>query len=129
MHQEVAMRVPRHRILTRSLAAVAVAAGVAVAALIPGGTAAGAPSSASAADVSAVTKTDATLRSLPTSASTSLWDMSPGTTVYIRCWTPGEPTYGTDKYGSMWLKASSRSGDTVGYVHSFLVTPVDVPPC
>ena len=40
------------------------------------------------------------------------------------CGVSGEPTFGADQYGSMWLLTTEP-----GYVHSFLVTPVDVPEC
>jgi uncharacterized protein YraI len=72
----------------------------------------------------ATVKADSNLRSQPTTASPILAELQAGTTVDIICWAYGEPTYGTDAYGSMWLHASLG-----GWVHSFLVTPVEVGPC
>ncbi|GIH10161.1 hypothetical protein Rhe02_82280 [Rhizocola hellebori] len=72
----------------------------------------------------ATVKLEAKLRFQPTSKSPVLEKLPIGTTLDIACWQKGEPTYGADKYGSMWLFVS-----TGGWVHSMLVTPVDVDPC
>lgn len=40
------------------------------------------------------------------------------------CWDSGEATYGSDPNGAMWLYSALG-----GWVHSFLVTPVEVPEC
>lgn len=108
---------------TTGVAAGALAAGLALA-LLPGGSAQAATSEV------AMAKTNASVRTLPTTAASELYELPPGRAVLIGCWTPGEPTYGTDKYGSMWLRVVSQTtGDNAGYVHSFLMTPVAVPPC
>jgi hypothetical protein len=88
------------------------------------------PSTAKAVqDETATIKTEANLRTRPdtTSTSTIKTVLPKGTTVGVVCWTEGEPTYGTDKFGSMWLFVSEMNRG--GWVHSMLVSPVDVPPC
>ncbi|MDQ7911028.1 hypothetical protein RB614_41725 [Phytohabitans sp. ZYX-F-186] len=72
----------------------------------------------------ATLKQEANLRALPDTTSTVLADLPAGTQVDVLCWVTGEPTYGSDKYGSMWLSLASG-----GYVHSYLTTPVDVATC
>jgi hypothetical protein len=115
------MRDTNRRIL--GLVAGALGAGLALA-LLPGGAA-----NAATTEV-AMAKTEASVRMLPTTAASDLYELPPGRAVLIGCWTPGEPTYGSDKYGSMWLRVVSQTtGDNAGYVHSFLMTAVDVPPC
>ena len=82
---------------------------------------------AAATDVvaqAATIKTDANLRMQPTTASPVLALLPAGTIVDVVCWATGEPTYGTDAYGSMWLFTTMG-----GWVHSFLVTSVEVPAC
>ena len=83
-----------------------------------------APSAASAASESATVKVEANVRSEPNTTSRTLREVQAGASVDVTCWVAGEATYGADKYGSMWLRL-----DDGGFVHSFLVTPVDVPPC
>ncbi|WP_162907192.1 excalibur calcium-binding domain-containing protein [Allorhizocola rhizosphaerae] len=77
-----------------------------------------------AQDQPATVKTEANLRAEPNSTSTIRDVIAEGTAVDVVCWAQGEPTYGTDKYGSMWLYLSRG-----GWAHSVLITPVDVPPC
>lgn len=72
----------------------------------------------------ATIKQEANLRAQPNTTSTVLAELPVGTTVDVLCWVSGEPTYGSDKYGSMWLSLASG-----GYVHSYLTTSVDVAPC
>jgi hypothetical protein len=72
----------------------------------------------------ATTKQEANLRFQPTTRSQVLEKLPADTSLDIVCWQKGEPTYGSDKYGSMWLFVS-----TGGWVHSMLVSPVDVDPC
>jgi hypothetical protein len=74
--------------------------------------------------VPATTKTSATIRVQPSSTSGAYSQLSAGTKIDVQCWIKGEPTYGNDKYGSMWLYLTSG-----GYVHSFLTTPVSVNQC
>jgi hypothetical protein len=74
--------------------------------------------------VPATTKTSATIRVQPSSTSGAYTELSAGTKIDVQCWVRGEPTYGNDKYGSMWLYLTSG-----GYVHSFLATPVSVNQC
>ena len=107
-----------------TLAAAAVTAILALAAL-PAAASAG--PALTAADEAAYAKTNANIRSEPTRASTTLQELRSGERVYVSCWVAGEPTYGTDKYGSMWLSVDSNG--TFGYVHSYLLTPVAVPHC
>lgn len=77
-------------------------------------------------DQSATVKTQANLRTEPRTTSTIKTTMPQGTRVDVVCWARGDPTFGTDKFGSMWLYVTRNNG---GWVHSFLVTPVDIPPC
>jgi hypothetical protein len=72
----------------------------------------------------ATVKQEANLRAQPNTTSTVLAELPAGTTVDVLCWVSGEPTYGSDRYGSMWLSLASG-----GYVHSYLATSVDVAPC
>jgi hypothetical protein len=76
------------------------------------------------ADETATVEQDANLRAEPDTDSEVLDELAAGSTVEVVCWTTGEATFGDDTYGSMWLMTSDP-----GYVHSFLVEPVDVPPC
>lgn len=103
---------------------VVLVAGV-VAALVPGM----AQAATAERGETAVVKTTSYLRALPTSQSSADMVLSAGDSLYITCWTRGEPTYGTDRYGSMWLEAMYTPTEASGWVHSFLVTPVDVPAC
>lgn len=73
---------------------------------------------------SATVKTESNLRAAPTTTSAVLTVLPAGTRIDVLCWTTGEPTYGTDVYGTMWLFTTQG-----GWVHSFLVTPVEVAPC
>ena len=61
---------------------------------------------------------DANLRAAPTTDSAVLAERAAGDPVEVLCWTTGEPTFGADRYGAMWLLT-----DDFGYVHSYLVTP------
>ena len=79
---------------------------------------------ASGAGPTATTKTAANLRAEPNTTSTVLALLPAGTPVEVTCWARGEATYGADKYGSMWLHAERG-----GWVHSFLLTPIDVDRC
>ncbi|MGN9906867.1 hypothetical protein ACTMTJ_04845 [Phytohabitans sp. LJ34] len=72
----------------------------------------------------AILEQEANLRAHPNTTSTVLAELPAGTPVDVVCWVSGEPTYGSDKYGSMWLSLASG-----GYVHSYLATSVDVAPC
>jgi hypothetical protein len=72
----------------------------------------------------ATVKQEANLRAQPNTTSTVLAELPAGTRVDVLCWVTGEPTYGSDKYGSMWLSVASG-----GYVHSYLTTSVDVAAC
>lgn len=67
---------------------------------------------------------DANVRSAPTTDSAVVSELAAGDAIEAVCWVTGEPTFGADLYGSMWLLTTEP-----GYVHSFLVTPVDVPEC
>jgi hypothetical protein len=67
---------------------------------------------------------DANVRSAPTTESEVVAELAAGDPVELECWVIGEPTFGTDQYGAMWLQTTDS-----GFVHSFLVTPVDVPEC
>jgi hypothetical protein len=90
-------------------------------------TAALTPSMANAAqDQPAIVKTGANLRTEPNTTSGITTAMPKGTGVEVVCWARGEPTFGADKFGSMWLYVTRNDG---GWVHSSLVTPVSVPPC
>lgn len=82
-----------------------------------------APSGAHA-DETATVKEEANLRTLPTTASRALAVLPADASIEVECWREGEPTFGTDKFGSMWLYT-----DTGGWIHSQLVTPVDVSEC
>ncbi|HEX6685592.1 MAG TPA: excalibur calcium-binding domain-containing protein [Candidatus Limnocylindrales bacterium] len=83
------------------------------------------PANASAAqDEAATIKTEANLRTEPNTTSEIEAVLPQGTSIRVVCWAEGEPTFGTDKFGSMWLYLSQD-----GWVHSRLVSPVDVPPC
>jgi uncharacterized protein YraI len=105
--------------MKRSLLSLVVLAGL-VAALLVGSP----PVAAQAADQAATIKTESNLRAAPTTTARILDVLPAGTSVTVACWARGEPTYGSDKYGSMWLYTTRD-----GWVHSFLVTPVDVEPC
>jgi hypothetical protein len=74
--------------------------------------------------VPTTTKTSAIIRVQPNSTSGAYSQLAAGTKIDVKCWIKGEPTYGNDKYGSMWLYLTSG-----GYVHSFLTTPVSVNQC
>lgn len=67
---------------------------------------------------------EANLRARPDTTSSVLAELPAGTPVDVVCWVTGEPTYGSDRYGSMWLSLASG-----GYVHSYLATSVDVAAC
>ena len=73
------------------------------------------------AEEPATVKTEANLRFQPTTKSPVLKVLPAGTKLDVLCWQKGEPTYGSDKYGSMWLFT-----DRGGWVHSKLLTPVGV---
>jgi uncharacterized protein YraI len=111
--------VPMRRMGRRSILAPVLLGAVVTAALI-----ATPQSAASAVSELATVKTSANLRAAPNTTSRVIRDLPAGTEIMVDCWTSGEPTYGSGKYGSMWLYANN-----VGYVHSFLVSPVDVGPC
>ena len=76
------------------------------------------------AEEPATVKEEANLRFLPTTKSPILEELPEGTRLDVLCWQKGEPTYGSDKYGSMWLFTNMG-----GWVHSKLLTPVDVDEC
>jgi len=82
------------------------------------------PAFAATAAAGATVKTGSNLRAAPNTTSAILAGLPAGTRVEVLCWAYGEPTYGTDAYGSMWLYTTLG-----GWVHSFLLTPVDVGPC
>lgn len=104
----------------KSLAALACAVVVA----LPVGILHGQAAAAQAWAETATVKVDSNLRALPTTSSSILQGLPAGTPVDVVCWAYGESTYGTDAYGSMWLYTTLG-----GWVHSYLVTPVDVGPC
>jgi hypothetical protein len=83
-----------------------------------------APATTAMAEEPATVKEEANLRFQPTTKSPVLEELPAGTRVDVLCWEKGEPTYGTDKYGSMWLFTEFG-----GWVHSMLLTPVDVDEC
>src|SRR5689334_10091684 len=91
----------------------------AVAALSGGG-----PAVAGSAAESATLTSAANIRAAPRTSSAILVELPAGSSIDVSCWTEGEPTFGTDAYGSMWLYTSLG-----GWVHSKLTTPVDVGPC
>src|SRR5688500_4769720 len=93
--------------------------GVAATALFAASTA----TAANAAERATVSE-EANLRTLPTSSASVLAMLPAGAAIDVLCWGTGEPTYGTDLYGSMWLYTSGG-----GWIHSRLVSPVSVPPC
>ncbi len=64
------------------------------------------------------------LRAAPHSSAGSLALLPAGARIDVDCWARGEATYGTDRYGSMWLRTS-----TGGWIHSMLVSPVSVGEC
>jgi uncharacterized protein YraI len=72
----------------------------------------------------ATVKQEANLRIDPTTKAPVVTKLPKGTQVEVLCWQKGEPTFGSDKYGSMWLFT-----DLGGWVHSKLLTPVKVEPC
>jgi len=72
----------------------------------------------------ATVKQEANLRVSPTTKAPVVTLLPKGMEVEVLCWQKGEPTFGADKYGSMWLFT-----DIGGWVHSKLLTPVDVEPC
>jgi hypothetical protein len=72
----------------------------------------------------ATVQEDANVRSAPTTDSEVVAELAAGDEVEVECWVIGEPTFGDDQYGAMWLQTTDP-----GFVHSFLVTPVDVPAC
>ncbi|HCT76788.1 MAG TPA: hypothetical protein DGG94_22665 [Micromonosporaceae bacterium] len=76
-----------------------------------------------AAEVATI-KTEANLRVEPNTSSAIIATLPAGTSVNVVCWGQGEPTYGSDAFGSMWLYTTLG-----GWVHSFLVTPVQVERC
>jgi excalibur calcium-binding domain-containing protein/SH3 domain-containing protein len=84
----------------------------------------GSAANAAVASETATVTQDANLRAAPTTSSAVLDELAAGETVEVVCWTTGEPTFGTDRYGSMWLQTADY-----GFVHSFLVSPVDVGVC
>jgi uncharacterized protein YraI len=78
----------------------------------------------SAADQSATLEQESNVRAQPNTSSAILTTLPAGSTITVACWTLGEPTFGNDQHGAMWLYTSLD-----GWVHSYLVTPVEVPPC
>ncbi len=72
----------------------------------------------------ATVKEEAYLRMSPSTKAPVVTMLPEDMQVEVLCWQRGEPTYGPDKYGSMWLFT-----DIGGWVHSKLLTPVDVQPC
>jgi hypothetical protein len=72
----------------------------------------------------ATVQEDANVRSAPTTDSEVVAELAAGDEVEAVCWVIGEPTFGDDQYGAMWLLTTD-----IGFVHSYLVTPVDVPEC
>jgi hypothetical protein len=78
----------------------------------------------SAAAQGATVREESNLRAQPVSASPVLARLPAGAAIDVLCWSRGEPTYGTDLYGSMWLYTSAG-----GWIHSNLVSPVSVAPC
>ncbi|WP_064741717.1 excalibur calcium-binding domain-containing protein [Hamadaea tsunoensis] len=102
----------------------AVPATAATAAAVPAAARAVAPHAATSAVEAATVKVDANLRAQPNTSSQIITGLPAGTPIDVLCWGYGEATYGDDAYGSMWLFTSLG-----GWVHSFLVTPVDVGPC
>jgi uncharacterized protein YraI len=105
--------------MNRSTLSIVLVAGLA-AALFAGSP----PAAAQAAEQPATVKTEGNLRAAPTTTAPIRAVLPAGTAVTVMCWARGEPTYGSDKYGSMWLYLTRG-----GWMHSFLVTPVDVKPC
>lgn len=99
----------------------ALALGTVFAAVSPSGTA------LAVQDETATTKTEVNLRARPDTTSTVKQVVPHGTAVKVVCWAEGEPTYGADKFGSMWLYVDTTPQD--GWMHSKLLTPVEVPPC
>ena len=87
------------------------------------------PAAAAVQEETATIKTEANMRTRPSTTIDSTVEtvLPTGATVEVVCWTEGEPTYGTDKFGSMWLFVNQKTRS--GWVHSFLVSPVNVPPC
>jgi hypothetical protein len=78
-----------------------------------------------AADTEMATVTaDANLRAEPNTDSEVVAELPAGSTVEVECWATGEPTFGDDMYGSMWLHTTDP-----GWIHSYLVEPVDVAQC
>jgi hypothetical protein len=82
-----------------------------------------APAAASAAERATVTQ-EVNLRAAPTTNSAALARLPAGASIDVVCWSTGEPTYGTDFYGSLWLLTGSG-----GWIHSNLASPVNVGPC
>jgi hypothetical protein len=106
--------------IKKSLAALGCAAAVALPVAILQAQA----GAARALNEAATVKADSNLRALPTTSSSILQLLPAGTPLEIICGAYGEPVYDTDAYGSLWLYTTLG-----GWVHSFLVTPVDVGPC
>lgn len=77
-----------------------------------------------ARDETATIRAEAFLRTQPSTTSTIQALLRQGAPVSVVCWARGEPSYGTDKYGSMWLYLAQG-----GWVHSIMITSVNVPPC
>jgi hypothetical protein len=67
---------------------------------------------------------EANVRAQPNTSSAILTTLPAGSAVTVSCWTLGEPTFGDDQQGATWLYTTLD-----GWVHSYLVTPVEVPPC
>jgi hypothetical protein len=79
---------------------------------------------ASAEAEAATVKSTANLRAEPNTSSAILTTLPAGSTIEVLCWQTGEATYPNDAYGAMWLFTTGG-----GWVHSLLVTPVEVPQC
>lgn len=107
----------------RRMGLIALLCGALLAAPLPAAAADVVTGSAGAVQAATITS-NANLRLEPTTASPALTLLPAGTVVAVVCWATGEPTYGTDVYGSMWLFTTMG-----GWVHSYLVTPVEVPVC
>lgn len=116
-------------IRTRTIAC-ACAALLATAWMLSPGSATAAPAQQHTATTQAVADQDATIiveanvRTQPNTSSTVVTILPEGSSVDVECWTAGEPTFGSDRSGSMWLLTSLG-----GWIHSQLVSPVDVPEC
>jgi FtsZ-interacting cell division protein ZipA len=74
--------------------------------------------------VPTTTKRNTDIQAEPNTTSGIYVQLPAGTTIDVQCWVTGEPTYGNDKYGSMWLYLTSG-----GFVHSYQTTGVSVGEC